>query len=172
MESLNFSTGILRIKVNEYGDVLLLDSSDLSIFNRFHALCERLDELANKANKEVDQVVEKYKGEEEVSMDMVHDYVSLTIRYSESVMQELNIIFGDGFTAKVFRENYELNADFVPDELVLTELIEALIPVMEKAYGERVKRNKSKYNAQKRGKHTATKNELLEEYKEKRGLNG
>ena len=172
MENLNFNTGILRIKVNEYGDVLRLDSSDLSIFNRFHALYKRLDELADNANMEVDQVVEKYKDEEEVNVDMVHDYVSLTIRYSESVMQELNAIFGADFTVKVFRENYELNPDFVPDELVLTELIEALIPVMEKAYGERVQRNKSKYNANKRGKHTKTKDELLEEYKEKRGLDG
>jgi len=149
MENLNFSTGILRIKVNEYGDVLLLDSSDLSIFNRFHALYTRLEELADNANREVEQVVEKYKEEEEVSIDMVHDYVSLTIRYSENVMQELNAILGVDFTAKVFRENYELNPDFVPDELVLTELIEALIPVMEKAYGERVKRNIAFWSAEK-----------------------
>ena len=172
MENLNFNTGILRIKVNEYGDVLLLDSSDLSIFNRFHALYTRLEELADNADREVEQVVEKYKEEEEVNIDMVHDYVSLTIRYSENVMQELNAIFGKDFTAKVFRENYELNADFVPDELVLTELIGALIPVMEKAYGERVKRNKGKYNAGKRGKHTKAKEEILEELKEKSDLNG
>ena len=172
MENLNFNKGILRIKVNEYGDVLLLDSSDLSIFNRFHALYKRLNELADNANRDVEEVVEKYKDEEELSVDMVHDYVSLTIRYSENVMKELNAIFGSDFTAKVFRENYELNADFVPDELVLTELVEALIPVMEKAYGERVQRNKSKYNANKRGKHTKTKEELLNELREKSEMNG
>ena len=43
---------------------------------------------------------------------------------------------------------------------------------MEKAYGERVKRNKGKYNAGKRGKHTKTKEEILEELKEKSDLNG
>ena len=172
MENLNFSTGILRIKVNEYGDALLLDSSDLSIFNRFHNLYARLEVLTEGANKEVEQVVDKYRDEKEVSMDMIHDYVDLTIRYSENVMQELNNIFGEDFTAKVFRANYELNADFVPDELALTELVEALVPVMENAYGERIKRNKSKYNAGKRGKHTKTKEELLNELREKSEMNG
>ena len=87
---------------------------------------------------------------------------------SQKIMEELDKVFGENFCRKVFRENYELNPDFVPDEIALAELVDSLVPIMEKAYGERIKRTQNKYNAGKRGKHTKTKDELIQEFKESR----
>lgn len=172
MAEFKFNNGILNIKVNQYGESILIDSTDLNIFEKFSNLCRKADEYANEANKTLDEFNEKYKEESEPSVDMILDYVGINVTYSKNIMEELKNIFGSDFTDKVYRENYELNQNFVPDEISLTELIEALIPVMEDAYGERIKRNKSKYNANKRGKHNKTRAELLEELKEKSGARG
>lgn len=173
MENLKFNSGIVRIKVNEYDDVILLDSTDLNIFEKFASLYKKMEKIAENANNEATELKKKYSdvAEENTDIEMVQDYLNLNIRYSKSVMKELNVIFGEDFTDKVFRANYELNKCFVPDELVLVELVESLVPVLEKTYGERLKRNKSKYNASKRGKHSKTKDELIAEYAEKRKEN-
>ena len=167
MAELNFNSGILNIKVNKYGDSIAIDSSDLSVFEKFSALIKKSEEHAENADRSLHVIQEKHKDETKISADMLMDYVGINVEYSKNIMKELNDIFGSDFTDKVYRENYEHNPYFVPDEMSLAELIEAIVPLMEDAYGERIKRNKSKYNANNRGKHTKTKDELIAEYKEK-----
>ena len=157
MEKLNLNTSLFEISLNKYDDLLVINSADLSVFEGFTKLYENIEKIANKAKEEVAKLEMKY--------------VSVAVHVSKCIMEELNKVFGDDFTDKVYRESYEINPDFVPDELALYELVEALIPVVEKAFGERIKRRQNKYNAGKRGKHTKTKEELLAEYKEKSGLN-
>lgn len=170
---LNFNTGILRIKVNKYGDELLLNSADSSVFNKFAALYDNVQNIADDANNEVERLKQKYKGldsgdsAEDINLDAIVEITNANIKYIKMIMDELDEVFGEGFTQKVYRENYELDADFVPDELSLIELIEALIPVMEDAYGERIKKTKSKYSATKKGKHTKSKEDLIAEHRKK-----
>lgn len=166
MENLRVGN-LLEVSVNKYDDLLILDCDDLNIFQRFVSLYENIQNIAEEAKQEVERLQAQHKDSDEEDIEPVAAYVDLNIAFSQRVMKELDDTFGQGFTAKVFRENYELNPDFVPSEIAITDLIEALAPVMEKAYGERIKRNKSKYNANKRGKHTKTKDELITEYKEK-----
>ena len=155
MERLNRDTNLLEISVNKYDDLLVIDCGDLSVFEKFAELSSRVDALAEDAGKELERVNSRHEGEDQASAELVRDYVGVNIGFSKKVLAELDGIFGDGFTDKAFRENYEVNPDFVPDEIAPAELVEALVPVMEKAYGERIRRNKSKYSATKRGKHTA-----------------
>ena len=172
MENLVFNNGIIRVKVNEYGDTISLDSNDLNIFNKFMNLYNNLSKLAEQANEEVKKLKKKYDSDtEELNMEMVQDYLILNIKYSEKIIPELDAIFGDNFVKKAFRENYELDNCFVPDEMALNELVKAMVPIMEKTYKERAKRNETKYSANKRGKHNKTKDELIAEYREKSDLN-
>lgn len=168
MRDFNFDNGILHIKVNGYGDELLLNSADMSVFNRFAELYDKVQNIAEEAEIEAKQAKGKYSDQDTV--DCVRALVNVNIKHIQRIMTELDNVFGEGFVRKVYRENYELNPDFVPDEFSITELIEAMIPIMEDAYGERIKRNKSKYSAAKKGKHTKTRDELLAEYKEKNGI--
>lgn len=168
MRDFNFDSGILHIKVNGYGDELLLNSADMSVFNRFAELYSKVQNIATEAEAEIKHVKEKYS--DQASVDCVKAFINVNIKHVQRIMAELDNVFGEGFVRKVYRENYELNPDFVPDELSITELIEAMIPIMEDTYGERIKRNKSKYSAAKKGKHTKTRDELLAEYKEKNGI--
>lgn len=171
---LKFKTGILHIKVNAYGDELLLDSTKISTFNKFAAMYGNVQKIADDAESEVKQIQQKYKevnvtNVENVNIEAITELTNANIKYIQMILNELDGVFGEGFAKKVYRENYELDPDFVPDELSVTELIEALIPIMEDAYGERIKRTKSKYSAAKRGKHTKTKEELIQGYMGKSG---
>ena len=155
MEKLGRSTNLLEISVNKYDDLLILDCSDMQIFKRFTSLYDNIEKIAKEAEREVTELKNKYRSRETegISIDEVTDYVDVSICISRKIMNELDGVFGKQFTQNVFRENYELNPDFVPDEIALADTIEAMIPIMEKAYGERISRNKNKYSATKRGKH-------------------
>lgn len=172
MKDFNFNNNILHIKVNGYGDELLLDTMDMTIFERFASLSKKMDVIADESSKELEKISGKYADQQsdDVDAEFIREYIGASVVCSKRILTELDEVFGAGFTGKVFRENYELNPNFAPDELAITELIEALIPIMEDAYGERIKRNKSKYSATKKGKHTKAKDELIAEYKEKNGI--
>lgn len=170
MEKLGRSTNLLEISVNKYDDLLVLDCSDVSIFSRFTNLYTNLDKISKDAAEEVDKLKKEYAGnEDDVNVNEIQDYLNVHIMVSKKIMGELDSVFGSDFSKKVFRESYEVNPDFVPDEIALAEVVESLVPIMEKAYGERIKRNKTKYSAAKRGKHTRTKQELIQGYMGKSG---
>lgn len=171
MERLNLNSNILKISLNKYDDTLELDSADMNIYKKFSCLIERFDSIADEAGKRIAVLNQKHKDSDYYNLDAIMEYVDVNIEYSKMLLNELDEVFGNGFCKKVYRESYELNPDFVPDEYAIVELIEALVPIIEKAYGERIKRTKSKYNAGKRGKHSKTKEQLIEEYKEKNGMN-
>lgn len=160
-------SNLLKVSVNKYDDLLVLDCDDMSIFEKFSLLYNNIEKISKEAENEIDELKKKYADGSAEDIEELRSYVRVNIEYAKKVMSELNAVFGADFTSKVFRENYEINPDFVPSEIALTELIEEMIPIMEEAYGERIKRNKSKYSADKRGKHTKSKDELIAAYKEK-----
>lgn len=171
MEKLSRSTNLFEVSVNKYDDLLILDCDDVTIFQKFSLLYDNIMKISENAEAEVKALKEKYgdKPEDAANADGIRDYVAVNIAFSRKIMGELDAVFGQDFTAKVYRENYEINPDFVPGETALSELIESLVPIMEKAYGNRIERNKGKYSAEKRGKHTKTKEELIAEHTERNG---
>ena len=169
MERLERATNLLEISVNKQDDLLVLDCNDITVFSRFVHLYENIDKMSESAKKEMEEVKQKFKGiEDDVNPAQLMAYINVHVMTSQKIMEELDKVFGENFCRKVFRENYELNPDFVPDEIALAELVDSLVPIMEKACGERIKRTQNKYNAGKRGKHTKTKDELIQEFKESR----
>ncbi len=165
---LNFNNSLFHVKVNSYGDEVVLNTADARIFEKFATMYDNLQMLADRAKANMEAVGKKYKDGD--SLEAIKDYAKEYVDFSRDALKEFDEMFGDGFTAKVFRENYELDEDFVPDEAAITELIDSLLPVMEEAYGKRIKRNRQKYSASKRGKHTKTKEELIQEHREKNGV--
>lgn len=172
MEKLSRSTNLFEVSVNKYDDLLILDCDDITIFQKFSLLYDNIMKISEEAEAEVKALKEKYGEEIEdtAKADSVRDYVGINITFSKKIMDELDNVFGQDFIAKVYRENYEINPDFVPSETALSDLIESLVPVVEKAYGNRIERNKSKYSAAKRGKHTKSKGELIAAHAERNGV--
>lgn len=168
---LNYNSNLFHVKVNGYGDEIVLNTSDARIFEKFTTLYENLQNAADKAERNMKAIGKKYNGEDADNLSAVKDYVKEYIAFSQDALKEFDEMFGAGFTKKVFRENYEIDENFVPDEGAITDLIDSLLPIMEEAYGKRIKQNREKYSAGKRGKHNKTKDELIQEYKEKNGAN-
>lgn len=162
---LNFNSSLYRVKVNSYGDEVVLNTADARIFEKFAMLYDNLQSLADRAQANMRAVNEKY-GDDTSNTDAIKDYAREYVAFSRDALKSFDEMFGDGFSRKVFRENYEIDEDFVPDETAITELVEALLPIMEDAYGKRIKRNRQKYSASKKGKHTKSKDELIREYRD------
>lgn len=81
----------------------------------------------------MEEVKQKFKDiEDDVNPAQLMAYINVHVMTSQKIMEELDKVFGENFCRKVFRENYELNPDFVPDEIAIAELVDSLVPIMEK----------------------------------------
>ena len=90
----------------------------------------------------------------------------MNVSYLEKCIEELDLVFGQGTVRNVYRENYEMDEYFVPDEAALVELVDKLIPVMTELFGQRFQSVKSRYNARNRGKNSKhNKRTMIQGYK-------
>ena len=173
MRELNLSN-IVEIKANKYGDVIKINASDHSTVDRFANLVKRIDELSADFSEKEKELNKKYAGrnisdENDIDIEQIVERSRLYTEAAESIINEFDAVFGEGCIHTVFREAYELNEDYVPDEFAFSDFLDAMIPIMTDIFHERFERNKNRYNAKRRGKHNKTKEELIEEYKEKSG---
>jgi len=149
---ISINSNIKRIECNGYGDEILIDVSDASVFDKFNAASEELDNLQKEYNKEADEIKERFP--DETDTDALVEVARFRIKYINRMIGTLDAIFGRGTVRKVFRENYELNEDFIPDEELLMEFLDQMIPIMEDLYKKRADKIRGKYSPDKRGKNT------------------
>ena len=81
------------------------------------------------------------------------------------MIEEIDSLFGKDTIRNVFRECYELDEDFVPDEDALIDFVNTVMPVMNDLFDMRTKEIRKKYSPN-RKRHNKTKDELIEELKE------
>lgn len=170
VRELNLSN-IVEIKANKYGDVIKIDASDRSTVDRFANLIRRIDSLSAEYAEKEKALNEKYANTVpadgdtyEVDVNQIVDRSRLCVESINDVIKEFEKVFGDGCIRKAFRESYELNGDFIPDEYAISEFLDAMIPIMADIYQERFERTKQRYNTKRRGKHNKSKEELIKEY--------
>lgn len=165
-------SNIVEIKANKYGDMIKIDAADRSTVDRFANLIKRIDTLAEEFEQKEKALREKYAGTEvvketedgtEVDVDQIVERSNLYVSSIKNIIKEFEIVFGDGCIKKVFRESYELNDDFIPDEDALSEFLDQMMPIMTDIFNERFERNKNRYSTKRRGKgkHNKTKEELI-----------
>lgn len=175
MDSLNISvSNVIKIKANDYGDVIAIDMSDSNMVGKFSKLVQNMDIIYDRYAELEKQINEKYKNrtltnEDDVDIEQIIERADFRIKVINDVIDEINNVFGKDTLRKVFRDSYELNEDFIPDEDAINDFLDQMIPIMTKLFNERFDRNKKKYNPNRRGKHNRTKEELLAELKEKSG---
>lgn len=172
VRELNLSN-IVEIKANKYGDVIKIDASDRSTVDRFANLIRRIDSLSAEYAEKEKALNEKYANtvprdgdtdEDEIDVNQIIDRSRLCVESIIDIIKEFEKVFGEGCIRKAFRESYELNEDFIPDEYAISEFLDAMIPIMADVYQERFERTKQRYNTKRRGKHNKSKEELIKEY--------
>ncbi len=171
MENLEIkvNTGLKRIKVNEYGDTIVLNLEDSTVSSRYAKLIQNLEKLADEAEREGNELENKYKGrptvkEDDIDTEQVIEKSEFRIHYIERMICEIESVLGKDAIKKAYRECYEADEFFIPTEAAIIEFIDQMNPIMDKLYKERFEFNKKKYNRNRIGKRGASKRELIQGY--------
>ena len=147
-------SSLKKIKCNDYDDFIVIDVSDKRTFEKFSNLLNRCTEISDNFQKEMSNKNIIETDDEDLKIKQTLEVCQTDIKYINELITEFDGVFGKDSVYKVFRENYENDPEYIPDESQLVDYLEALIPIMEKLFGERFQRNKKKYNVAFRGKHT------------------
>lgn len=148
---LTLNTGIKLIDIeNERGEVvytLRINTADSNIAQRYAEVLDNLNHVSDEFEEEAKELEKQ-----EDSQEKVLAAASLHVRTIQKCMDEIESIFGDGCLKGIYHECYELNEDFVPDEGMLVEFLEKVMPVMETLFNERFEAHKKKYSIKRKGK--------------------
>ena len=147
-------SSLKKIKCNDYDDFIVIDVSDKRTFEKFSNLLNRCTEISDNFQKEMSNKNTIETDDEDLKIKQTLEVCQTDIKYINELITEFDGVFGKDSVYKVFRENYENDPEYIPDESQLVDYLEALIPIMEKLFGERFQRNKKKYNVAFHGKHT------------------
>ncbi len=128
------SDSIVKIEVNDDGDIIAIDLSDREFPNRFYAL------FANLQHR-----VEEFEGKRgEIENLSVPEQICTDIEMHKAVMVDIDNLFGAGTCKKVF-------GDIVPDVAEITDFFEQLVPILQKYGKKRQDSINQKYSPARKG---------------------
>ena len=162
------SEGTIKVFVNEFDDYVLLDPSDTSLVMRFQRFMVWLNERGQKLQQEAAELDEKYKdtpmvqeneetGETDIDLEQFGKFAETQYAFYNEIAAKLNEVFGQDVIRKYFRVSYEINPEFVPDDLAIQDFLESITPVMEQVFQTRFERMNGKYSKDRKGKRSGKK---------------
>ena len=141
MNGIRVNTGVKRIEVNDDGDYITLNLSDNSFIDRFFALYQSIQRVAEDSAAKEAAIREKYKGGDEDGL--LREAFALYKDSSRSMMEEVDKLFGGGTCKKVF-------GDITPGFELYIDFFEQLTPYLQTFAAEKAQRL-SKYSADRTG---------------------
>lgn len=162
---LNFDNGIKKIEIcnmdGELLTVLKINIADADTAKKFVNLASNLEDIATSGEEKAKAFAEKYKEYEKQEFDELPDNVktdiiigatNVRIEVLNKMIEEIDGIFGKDTIRNVFRECYEINEDFVPDEYALVDFVNRIMPVMNDLFDIRINEIRKNYSP-KRKRH-------------------
>lgn len=162
---LNFDNGIKKIEIcnmdGELLTVLKINIADADTAKKFVNLASNLEDIATSGEEKAKAFAEKYKEYEKQEFDDLPDNVktdiiigatNVRIEVLNKMIEEIDGIFGKDTIRNVFRECYEINEDFVPDEYALVDFVNRIMPVMNDLFDIRINEIRKNYSP-KRKRH-------------------
>lgn len=169
------SDNLVKVYVNEYDDFIFLDKSDTTFTQKFASLIKWLENKQKELESKGKALDKKYAGKPIISKDEnenvkvdTEQFLLLTgmrVDLFKECVERIDGIFGKGTIRKYFRLSYEHIPDYIPDDAAISDFLEEITPVLEEIYKEKMKKMDSKYNRNRKGKHSKSKEELLAEAK-------
>lgn len=166
---------LVKIYVNEYDDFIFLDKSDTTFTRKFAELIEWMENKQKELESKGKELDKKYTGKPiiskdddenvEVDTEQILLLTGMRVDLFKECAERIDSIFGEGTIRKYFRLSYEHLPDYIPDDTTISDFLEEITPVLEEIYKEKMKKMDSKYNRNRKGKHSKSKAELLAEAK-------
>lgn len=151
---------LVKVYLNKQDDFIQINVSDSSLFEKFASFISWL-ETNTEELKKWDQ---EHKDDETPILEIIQKKIGAYKEYCS----RLDEVLGENTCRMYFRELYEANKDFVPDDECIYDLVEEIMPVFNELFAKKQDRLKLKYNRERKGaKRYRTKEELIEEYKGK-----
>lgn len=151
---------LVKVYLNDRKDYIVIDTDDPGFLRRFAGFIKWVDEYTaelEEKGKEAEQkfegrpmITEDEEGNQVVDPDQLLALMDIRIAAFQECVKKIDEIFGAGTCEKFFIESYEANPDFVPDDEAINDFIEALQPIIEKAYAIRFERLGKKYSKTRR----------------------
>ncbi len=165
-----------KVYVNQYDDYIILDENDTSFIQKFAQIIDWMEKKQSELKIKSAELSKKYEdkpllnntedGEEDIDIVQLLEIAELRVNLYKECIIKIDDIFGKDTIRKYFRDAYENIPGYVPDDEALSDFFEEITPIIEEIYKAKVKRMKTKYNKNRKGKHSKTKEELLEEAKD------
>lgn len=153
--AIRINTSITTIPlIDENGNLiceLKINTADVNFTERVFRLQNAIETVSARTEKAANEYAEKYKDIEDMTLDMEVEFARIRVGFIEEIIKEYNSLLGEGVIEKVYAENYKLNPDFLPDEFMLAEFLNAILPEIAKLTNKRLETLDKKYSA-KRGK--------------------
>lgn len=140
MAGIRVDTGVKRIEVNDDGDYIALNLNDHDFPNRFFAMLDKVQNIADEAEPKEKEIRESC---EPGSMEFLRAFSALDNEVHRAISAEVDALFGPGTCRKVF-------GDIVPGVELFDDFFQQLMPYIEEFGRERAKRL-SKYSAARTG---------------------
>ncbi len=142
MAGIRVNTGIKRIEVNDDGDYITISLNDNDFLDRFFALYENIQRMAEESNQKGMAIQEKYKADDDKG-GFLKETFSLYKECGKDMMSEVDKLFGGGTCKKVF-------GDITPTFDLYLDFFEQLTPFLHEFAAEKTRRM-SKYSADRMG---------------------
>lgn len=152
----------IKVFVNDFDDYILLDPSDTTLAMRFQRFMAWLNTRGQELQKEAAELDETYKGtpmvteneetgETDIDLEQFGKFAEIQCSFFQEIADKLNEVFGQDVLRKYFRASYEINPEFIPDDLAIQDFLDSITPVMEQVFKTRFDRINAKYNTGRKG---------------------
>ncbi len=159
-DGLEIDDGIRLVSVNNGAALASINSRDATLPDRFTAFLNWFQESGEALEREGPT---KKKADENITLNDWKPWLEKRVALCEKACEQVDAMFGEGLCKKAFQCD-------VPDESTIMELIEGLIPFVNRAFEERGKRIAVKYDKKRKGGRTQRgKAELIADYKAEHG---
>lgn len=129
MEKLLFDDGILRLDVNGNG-LLCFNPSDFNLYQRFCEFSRRLPEYEREYKREYEAAL--LDGKEETAFEATERELNRAKEIDAKIKKELSIVFGEQNDFDKLLGGVNLMSFGKNGERVVTNLLDALSPYIEK----------------------------------------
>ena len=129
IKDLRYRKGI-EIRVNDAGDIILVNAEDNLFIKQFYGLTEKIDQISSELSLA------------KVGSDM--EALNLLIEKTREIMADIDGLFGENACFKIF-------GNAVPTPYAIADFFEQMSPIIMEYADDRQKKIAEKYNVSRKG---------------------
>lgn len=134
---INFKSEIETIKIeNEEGKELVtleINTADDTYFSRFMDLYDELGQLVERVQREI-KTIELKEAKDKLDTKTARKILDINKEAAAEVSRMTDEMFGEGFTRKLFAENYAVNPNFSPNIKLFQQFYVQVMPMIQDYY--------------------------------------